>query len=140
MVIRKKIKLFQSLLEYFQILGTFSLELNENRRLNQRNIFVLFINIQFMVSAFAFTLFKAKTFIEYGLNFYGYMTQSLCIIVVSLQIYRMLDILKFIENCEKLIEMSESTEINPISFFFCNDIIVILFIRKAFLDHVQRIE
>lgn len=118
MVIRKKIKLFQSLLEYFQILGTFSPELNENRRLNQRNIFVLFINIQFMVSAFAFTLFKAKTFIEYGLNFYGYMTQSLCIIVVSLQIYRMLDILKFIENCEKLIEMSESTEINSISFFF----------------------
>lgn len=123
MAIQKKIKLFQSLFEYFQILGTFSPELNENRKLNQRNIFVLFCYIQLIVSAFAFTLFKATTLIEFGLNFYGYVTQSLCTFIVLLQIYRMLDILKFIENCEKLIEMSKSTETNRFrfNFFLCND-------------------
>lgn len=120
MVIRNRIKLFQSLLKYFQILGTFSPELSENRRLNQRNVSVLFIYIQLIVSAFAFTLLKAETLIELGLNFYGYVTQSLCTFVVVFQICRMLEILTFIENCEKFIERSmfmlwhEST-----SFFYC---------------------
>lgn len=100
---RHKIKLFESLLSYFQILGTFSPESIENRRFNPRNVFVLFIYIQLIVTAFAYTLFKAQNPIEYGLNFYGYVTQSLCTFVVLLQMYRMLDILKFIENCEKFI-------------------------------------
>lgn len=107
MAIRNKIKLFESLLSYFHILGTFSPDSSKNRRLNQRNVFVLFIYIQLIVSAFAFTLFKAESLIEYGLNFYGYVTQSLCTFIVLFQIYRMLDILKFIENCELLIERSK---------------------------------
>lgn len=104
--IEKEIKLFQSLLKYFQILGTFSSELSENRGLNQRNVVVQFINVQLIVSAVAFTLLKAETLIEYGLNFYAYVTQSLCTFFIFLQIYRMLEILKFIKNCEKFIEQS----------------------------------
>lgn len=102
-----EIKLFQSLRRYFQILGTYSPESNENRKFNPRNVFVLFCYTQLFVSVLAFTLFKAKAVVEFGLNYYGYMTEVLCIFVVLLQTYRMDDITKLIENCEKFVEMSK---------------------------------
>lgn len=102
-----EIRLFESVLEYFQILGTFSPKRSENGRINKRNLFVFFIYLQLIVPAFAYTLFKAQTLIEFGLNFYAYFTQSLCTFIISLLIYRMLDILTFIDNCKKLIEISK---------------------------------
>lgn len=102
-----KLKMFQSLRKYFQILGTYSPGPDESRLFNLKNIFTLFCYIQLFISAVAFTLFKAKTVIEFGLNYYGYMTELLCVFVISTQIYQMNNILKLIEDCEDFIEKSK---------------------------------
>lgn len=102
-----KIKLFQSLRKYFQILGTFSPESDQNRAFNRRNVSVLFFYIQMFASVLAFTLLKAQTVAEFGLNYYGYMTELVCISAISLQIYRKIETFKLISNCEEFIEKSK---------------------------------
>lgn len=102
-----KVQLFQSLRKYFEILGTFSPESDNSGRFNSRNIFTLLLYIQMFAAVLACTLFKATTVIEYGLNYYGYVTEVLHVFVISTQIFRMINIIKLIENCEKFIEKSE---------------------------------
>lgn len=102
-----EIRLFQSLQSYYQILGTFSPESDSSHQFKPRNIFTLFCYTQLFVSAVAFTIFKATTIIEFGLNYYGYMTELLCVFVILTHIYRMNDILKLIENCEDFIAKSK---------------------------------
>lgn len=107
---KPKIKLFQSLRKYFQILGTYSPELHTNRPFNPRNVFVLICYIQLFVSSLAFSLFEARSVNEYGRNYYGYMTELLFVFIVASQICRMADISKFIENCEEFIARRESNQ------------------------------
>lgn len=54
-------------------------------------------------SVLAFTMFKATKVVEFGLNYYGYMSEVLCAFNVLSQIYLMDDILKLLKNCEKFI-------------------------------------
>ena len=103
----KRIKLFQSLRKYFRILGTFSPESDENHLFNPRNVFVLICYIQMLLSVLAFTLFKATKVVEFGLNWYGYVTEVLCVFNILLLIYRMADISKLIKNCEDFIQFSK---------------------------------
>lgn len=100
-------KLFQSLRKYFQILGTLSLESDENPSINPRNAFVLFCYIQLFISSVAFTMFEAETVTDYGLNYYAYTSELLCVFVISTQIRRMAIISTFIENCEEFIARSK---------------------------------
>lgn len=106
-----KIKLFQSLRKYFETLGTLSPETEDNHPFNWRNTFVLFGYFQLFASVLAFTMFEATQVVEFGLNYYGYMTEVLCAFAITTQIYRMVDILELIENCEEFIEKSKSIRI-----------------------------
>lgn len=56
-------------------------------------------------------MFEATQVVEFGLNYYGYMTEVLCAFAITTQIYRMVDILELIENCEEFIEKSKSIRI-----------------------------
>lgn len=123
-----KIKLFQSLRKYFQTLGTLSPESNENHRFNPRNVFVLCCYIQMFASVLAFTMLKATAVVEFGLNYYGYMTEVLCVFAILTQIYCMVDILALVESCEKFIEMSKSTNVR-----FCGDVCNHMCVYKYFL-------
>lgn len=102
-----KIKLFQSLREYFQILGFFPPTSDHSRPFNWRNVLVLFFYIQMFASVLAFTLFRAKTVVEFGLNYYGYMTELVCISAILLQIYQKFETFKLIADCEEFIEKSK---------------------------------
>lgn len=103
----EKIELFLSLRKYFQILGSYSPESEKKRSFNPRNIFTLFCYIQLFLSVLAFTFFRAETIIEYGLNYYGYVTEALHTFVILSQIFGMAGILELIENCEGFIDNSK---------------------------------
>lgn len=117
-----KIKLFQSLRKYFQILGTLSPDSDQNRPFNRRNVFVLFFYIQMFASVLAFTLLKAQTVAEFGLNYYGYMTELVCISAISLQIYRKIETFKLISNCEEFVEKSKLKKLLVFLWWFKNQL------------------
>lgn len=137
-----KIQTFQSLRKYFQTLGTLSPKSENRHPFNLRNTFVLFCYFQMFASVLAFTMFKATTVVEFGLNYYGYMTEVLCAFVILTQIYRMVDILELIGKCEQFMQKSKSTEFSFCVDFVCNgkyDIDLVL-AREPCNDHVYQSE
>lgn len=102
-----KIKLFQSLQKYFQILGTFSPESNEIHLFKPRNIFVHICYAQMFISVLGFTLLKETTVVEFCLNYYACTAELMCMFIIASQTCRMGDISKLIENCEEFIEKSK---------------------------------
>lgn len=108
MVSQIKIQSFHCLRQYYRILGTYPPAVDNNRRFNLRNILTIFCYLQMCLTLLAFTMFKARKIVEFGLNYYGYVTEVMCMFVILSQIYQMADILTLIQNCEKFVESSES--------------------------------
>lgn len=114
MATQTKIKLFQSLRKYFQILGIFSSGWNESRLLNSRNVFVLSWYIQATATALTYTLSEATTIVEYGLEYYALSSELVTIFAISSHICQMASISKFVENSEGFIEKSKSMKIDQL--------------------------
>lgn len=103
------IKLFQFIERFCQLAGICVPQSNQNRnRLNAINWLVISFLVIFGVAVGAFLFYDAKTMFEYGFAFCVVVTALFeCTAIYFISIWKVRDILKFTDNCERFIEKSE---------------------------------
>lgn len=111
----KAVKLDQSTLKYYQMLGIYPLQSNQTYSFNSTSIAVAFAMIGMFITAAAFFLFEAETIEESLKTFYVALTQLIFLICFVENIWKMETILKIIQKNEEFIEKSELA-------FICNEI------------------
>lgn len=88
-------------------MGVNSSQLSEERLLNLRNLFGLFMFAQHTCSTSAFFLFKAQTFQEYSDSFYISSTALGAALNYTYVVCKMAKVFDLIQNLEKVIEKRE---------------------------------
>lgn len=103
------LKLFQFNQQFCQIIGIKLLESNEDqyRFKSIHFVFIIFETI-FAMALFAFLLYDAESTAQYGIIFYSSITIISALSVYFLMVWKVKDILKFIEICEEFIGKSKS--------------------------------
>lgn len=103
----KKMELFQSLFQYLEFMGIYSLKTHQPQTFNMKILFVLSSIALLGISVIAFVLIEAETVVDFGICFYGIVSDLSNSLDYMIIIWRMPIILKLIGNCEKFIEMSK---------------------------------
>lgn len=81
---------------------------------NFRNLFLILALVQAIISSVLCFLWEAKLMSDYGLCFYAFVTESTVLAIFAINIWKIADILKLFEKCEKFVEKSKQL----FSFFF----------------------
>lgn len=100
------IKLFQNVQNFYHTMGIKS---NQYFSLNAKKLFFLLFITLGGISVTAYFIFEAKTIEEYGNSFYSAISNLYTLVDFIVTVWRMPDILKLIEKCEKFIENSKCT-------------------------------
>lgn len=102
-----KIKLFQSVQKYHQTMGIFQLQPNQKwLTFNARNLLFLMSFAQLIVAPIAFSIFHAKTTIEFGSCYYAYISEIGSAIYFLIQMWQINNFCELIEHFEEFIEES----------------------------------
>lgn len=102
------IKLFRSVQIFFEAMGAPPPTWNKTYQFTN-------LNFLFFSSSMGFTLFiliiyvifRAASVFDYGIGFYGSITMLAALTLLTIFVWKMKKILKFIEHSEKLIERSK---------------------------------
>lgn len=101
-----RMKVFQTLLKRFAIMGIHSEQLTKNHLFNASNVTVLIIFVTSSIAAHAYLWFQANTFIEYGDSVY----ETSCVTVSNVDfvvvLWKMPKLFRFIEHLETFIVKS----------------------------------
>lgn len=138
------IQLFRSVRRYFQLLGIDQSQPSETFSINWRIVFTIFWCAQHSITIFAFFIIEAKTVIEYGISFYGFIIMAYCVYYFSILIWQRSRIFQLIENFQQFIEQSKCSKIE---FGIRKEIFAKFFIsiltfcaRRGLKDYAQRTE
>lgn len=103
-----RIKLFQSVQKYHRTMGIYQLQPNQRwLTFNSRNLLFLVSFIQMLVTTIGFSIFHAKTTIEYGACYYAYISEIGSTTYFLLQMCQITNFSKLIEHFEEFIEESK---------------------------------
>lgn len=101
-------KLFLTILEFYQIMGIFLPKSGEKCSFNWKNVFFMYISTQSIVPITAFLLFQpSKTVYECGISIYVIISGLVFLLYFLIQMWQMSDILSAIETYEVFIEKSK---------------------------------
>lgn len=100
-------KLFQSVLRSYKLLGIEMSLKHESNSLSLKSLLILLTSIQAMVSSAAFFLFEAQTVSEYGYSFYTSTTVFFNTGYFLIKIWKMPAIFGFINGLEDFIKKSK---------------------------------
>lgn len=120
------IKLFQSNLKYYYVIGIYSHASNANSHsINSRNKIFLVIYLLYILSSGAFLFFEAQTLLEFGISFFATISGIFQMAIYLHIVWHMKNLWEFIENCEGFIEKSkkEIRKLSTINFkirIYCN--------------------
>ena len=95
------LKLFQLVQKFYQTMGIYP-----SLTLNWKNLIFLLAMILQLIGLFAFFLFESTIISERGMVFFGITTNFYSLSDYSITLWRIPEILKLIELCEKFIEKS----------------------------------
>lgn len=104
-------QLFQSVKANFQFLGIFKSQPSGIFALNWRIILALFWYIQHLITVLAFFIFEAKTVLDYGVSFYGFISMVYCVYYFLILIWQRPRIFQLIENFHQFIKQSKCFKI-----------------------------
>lgn len=104
---RKDMKLFQSVQEYYGMLGLYPSQSNSNSSFNSKIVFILFNCIHGCISTAAFCVFAANTLQEFGESYFASATEMFTIGCFLSSIWQWPTTLKTIENLEDFIQKSK---------------------------------
>lgn len=99
------IKLFQFNQKFCQTMGIKLSRSNKNRYVFEHVIFVIFETL-FAITLVAFLLYDAESMGEYGATFFTLITIMLAFVIYFVMVWKIQNIMKFTENCERFIEKS----------------------------------
>lgn len=100
-------KLFHSLRQLYQTLGSYSPENNQIYPFKWKIIFITVSDILMFIALFAFFLWEAKTVDDYGTSFYECMMQLGCMHNFLVVVWRLPVIFKLLKHFEDFIEASK---------------------------------
>lgn len=106
----KVLKIFQSTIKYYQTLGIYPSQSNQNYSFNIRSICILFSMIGVFFSTATFFLFNAENIVEFSDAFKAFYISSSEISFITcflVNIFNIRDILELIKKWEKLLQKSE---------------------------------
>lgn len=99
------IKLFEFNRKFSHLIG---IRLPQNRSmLNAKNVILVICLSQFVIALVGFLVYDAKSMGEYSAAFFPFVSGIEALSAYVITIWEFGNILKFIENCEKFIEMSK---------------------------------
>lgn len=105
------IQLFKSVRKYFQLLGIDQPPLNGTSLIHWRISLALFWYIQHFITVFAFFIFEARTVIEYGTSFFGFIMMIYCVLYFLILIWQRPRIFQLIESFEQFIQQSKCSRV-----------------------------
>lgn len=97
-------KLFQSVQEFYQTMGIYPSQPNQNRSLNLRNLLILLSMISLIVCAMGYFILRAKTALELAETFYLSSTELACLINFIISFWKIDNIQMFSEKVEEFIQ------------------------------------
>lgn len=100
-------KIFQSIQQYFTILGITEKQTRERSSLSLKHLTILLLMFSCVVTNAVCIVHVAETFEEYTLCIYGFFTFGMTVLEFAIHIWKLKPIFKFIGNFEQLIESSE---------------------------------
>lgn len=100
-------KLFQMVKVFYNTLGIYSPQTNQILTLNWKKLFFLWQLIQWFIEMTAYLVFKPKNTVEFGYLCFGCVSAIYSLSELLITIWRMPEILKCIELCEKFFEKSK---------------------------------
>lgn len=104
----RSIKLFQFNQEFCQTIGIELPQSNRNRYKRKAiNLILIVCLVQYATATAGFLVYDAKSMGEYSVTFFAMICIIEALIDYLIIIWKLEDISKFIENCEKLIGKSE---------------------------------
>lgn len=103
-----RMKLFQFTQETYRDIGIFPPKPNQNRCLAiLKKWFFIFCHVQYFIPSAAFLWFEANSMIEYEMASFTCTTIAASFILYLILFWKMKNIQKHIENCERFVENSE---------------------------------
>lgn len=106
----KVLNIFQSTIKYYQTLGIYPSQSNQNYSINIKSIFILSSMIGLFCSTSTFFLFNAENIVEFSDAFKAFYISSSVISFMTcflVNIFNIRDILEFIKKYEKFLQKSE---------------------------------
>lgn len=102
-----KIQLFQSVQRYHRAMGIYHLQPNQHwLTFNSRNLLFLMSFVQLTAATIAFSIFHAKTTIEFGTCYYAYMAEIGTIVYFFIQMRQINHFAELIEHFQEFIGKS----------------------------------
>lgn len=102
------IKLFQFIQKFHKIIGIYPSQAKRKQcPINLTQTIFLICSAQIMFTSAAFSVFEAKSMIDYGFGFYMLISIINIIVIYLVFIWQSQNTLKFIETCEEFIEKSK---------------------------------
>lgn len=105
------IKLFQSVRKFYQNIGIYPSQPNQNCSPNAKNILIFSSLILLGILSSAFFLFQAKSIGEYGFSFYTSISELNIAVVVTLLALEMPKLLNLIDGMEQFITRSKQIDV-----------------------------
>lgn len=137
----RKMRLFQSVRKYFEIMGIYSPHSNQcNSKWNWKNCVFLISTAELVISSAAFFLYQAKTAVEYGFAFFEAICGFAAMSAIAVCIWKREHFFNLIGNFEDFIEKSEYTDILQLQVEKKNSFNILLLIlgRNAKFEKFSR--
>lgn len=97
-------KIFQSIRHHFEFVGISQAQSLRKHPFNLRNLAILLIYLQFLITSTAYVLFEAKTIREFADSFYAASTTAGVSNVFTWNMVNMANIFQLIDNSAMIIE------------------------------------